>query len=180
MPETAVFFDEEKLNAYDIEELKEQLFKEVKRIYALKIRDAAEAGVDIEEVERVILLKVVDSKWMDHIDTMDILRREIGLKAYGQQDPVQAYKKEGFDMFDEMIDHIKEETVALLMHLNIEKAPQKRESVNSGEMIASSGGKPVKAAPKVAANKSVGRNDPCPCGSGKKYKNCCWNKDHQG
>ena len=180
LPEEPEFFTEERLNTYSIDELEEQLGDAVKKYYAEKVRDAAELGVDMEEVERVVLLKIVDSKWMDHIDTMDVLRREIGLKAYGQQDPVVAYKREGFEMFDNMINNIHEETVGLLMHLNVERAPVKRESVNGGEMIASSGGgKPVKAQPKTATNKEVGRNDPCPCGSGKKYKNCCWEKDHK-
>ena len=162
------------------DELEEQLGDAVKKYYAEKVRNAASLGVDMEEVERVVLLKIVDSKWMDHIDTMDVLRREIGLKAYGQQDPVIAYKREGFEMFDNMINNIHEETVGLLMHLNVERAPVKRESVNGGEMIASSGGgKPVKAQPKTATNKDIGRNDLCPCGSGKKYKNCCWEKDHK-
>jgi len=180
LPEEPEFFTEERLNTYSIDELEEQLGDAVKKYYAEKVRNAAELGVDMEEVERVVLLKIVDSKWMDHIDTMDVLRREIGLKAYGQQDPVVAYKREGFEMFDNMIINIHEETVGLLMHLNVERAPVKRESVNGGEMIASSGGgKPVKAQPKTATNKEVGRNDPCPCGSGKKYKNCCWEKDHK-
>ena len=135
--------------------------------------------MDFEEIERVILLKVVDKQWMDHIDAMDALRRGIGLKAYGQQDPVIAYKQEGFAMFDDMIDRIHEETVALLMRVNVERAP-KREGQNL-DLVVSSGGSKQAKAPKAnrSENKDVGRNDPCPCGSGKKYKNCCWDKDHK-
>ena len=129
-------------------------------------------GVDFEEVERVILLKVVDRQWMDHIDAMDALRRGIGLKAYGNQDPVIAYKQEGFAMFDDMINRIHEDTVALLMRVNVERAP-KREGQNL-DLVVSSGGSKQAKAPKVNQNenKNVGRNDPCPCGSGKKFKNC--------
>lgn len=147
--------------------------------YRDKIENAKNLGVDFEEVERVVLLKVVDAKWMDHIDAMDSLRRGIGLKAYGQQDPVVAYKREGFAMFDEMIGKIQEETVALLMRVNVEQAP-KREGVNLELVVSSNGDAAKKNAKKpiVKSNKNLGRNDACPCGSGKKYKNCCWDKDH--
>ena len=147
--------------------------------YGQKLDMAKEIGLDFEEVERVVLLKVVDSKWMDHIDAMDALRRGIGLKAYGQQDPVIAYKKEGFEMFDRMIGSIQEETVALMMRVNIEHAPKREEQ--KLELVAQSGDTQTRTAnvPSRNANKTIGRNDPCPCGSGKKYKNCCYNKDHQ-
>lgn len=148
--------------------------------YNEKIEQAKAVGLDFEEVERVILLKVVDARWMDHIDAMDALRRGIGLKAYGQQDPVIAYKKEGFEMFDRMVGRIQEETVALMMRVNIEHAPKREEQ--KLELVASSGDSQTRTAnvPVKKENRTVGRNDLCPCGSGKKYKNCCWDKDHQG
>jgi preprotein translocase subunit SecA len=108
---------------------------------------------------------------MDHIDQMDVLRRGIGLKAYGNEDPVNAYKKEGFEMFDAMVDSIHQETVMLLMHVNIEKVPV-REEVKPTQMVAIGSNGVEKSGPAQAA-KTPGRNDPCPCGSGKKYKNCC-------
>ncbi|MCR1951787.1 MULTISPECIES: preprotein translocase subunit SecA [Clostridium] len=124
------------------------------------------------EVERVILLRVVDQKWMDHIDNMDHLKQGIGLRAYKQLDPIQAYQMEGSAMFEEMINGIKIDTVKFLFHIQVQK-PVERERV-AEETTASHGGddsdvkkQPVKNEPKV------GRNDLCPCGSGKKYKNCC-------
>ena len=109
---------------------------------------------------------------MDHIDQMDILRKEIGLKAYGNQDPVIAYKKDGFEMFEHMNANIQSDTVSMLMHVNIEKAPEREE--RKVELVMSGGSENAKA-PKAtqAVSNKVGRNDPCPCGSGKKYKNCC-------
>lgn len=125
----------------------------------------------MRDIERVILLRVVDTKWMDHIDNMDHLKQGIGLRAYKQQDPVQAYQFEGSQMFDEMIYNIKVDTVRYLFRVQIEKAPE-REQV-AKETSTNQGGddtlkkQPIKKEPKI------GRNDLCPCGSGKKYKNCC-------
>ena len=175
------FCSEDRLKKWSIEEIKDQIFDEMMLHYNEKTEIAKQAGIDFEELERVILLKVVDAKWMDHIDMMDSLRRGIGLKAYGNQDPVTAYKQEGSDMFHDMTQRIQEETVMLMMRVNIERAPIRRESQNIDNLTVSRGdGKPQKAAkaPTVNSNKSVGRNDACPCGSGKKYKQCCWNKDH--
>ncbi|MDE6399127.1 MAG: preprotein translocase subunit SecA [Clostridiales bacterium] len=179
IPGDTTFLTEDRMEKWALEEIKEQIYTAMQTYYTQKVDDAKELGVDFEEIERVILLKVVDKQWMDHIDSMDALRRGIGLKAYGQQDPVIAYKQEGFAMFDEMINRIHEETVALLMRVNVERAP-KREGQNL-DLVVSSGGSRQGKAPQVNtnANKNVGRNDPCPCGSGKKYKNCCWEKDHK-
>ena len=164
----------------------------------------------MREIERMILLRVVDNKWMDHIDAMDQLKTGIGLRAMGQIDPAQAYAQEGFDMFEEMIGDIKEDTVKFCYNVTIATGTERKEIIGAGEgrkdefvdrggqtgsglpiqgpagMAAPMGGaqggmpqaqkipprqqKPVtfrREAPKV------GRNDPCPCGSGKKYKNCC-------
>lgn len=179
IPGDTTFLTDERMENWALEEIKEQIYTAMQTYYTQKIDNAKELGVDFEEIERVILLKVVDKQWMDHIDAMDALRRGIGLKAYGQQDPVIAYKQEGFAMFDDMIDRIHEETVALLMRVNVERAP-KREGQNL-DLVVSSGGSKQAKAPKVnqSPNKNAGRNDPCPCGSGKKYKSCCWDKDHK-
>ncbi len=124
----------------------------------------------MREVERVVILRVVDEKWMDHIDAMDQLRHGIGLRAYGQRDPVVEYKFEGFEMFEEMVKNIQLDSVKMIMHSHIdeEHAPQ-REKV-AEPLNASHGDEPKK--PVVRGDK-VGRNDVCPCGSGKKYKKCC-------
>ncbi|MCI8413742.1 MAG: preprotein translocase subunit SecA [Clostridia bacterium] len=179
IPGDTTFLTPERMENWVLDEIKEQIYTAMQTYYVQKVDNAKELGVDFEEIERVILLKVVDKQWMDHIDAMDALRRGIGLKAYGQQDPVIAYKQEGFAMFDDMIDRIQEETVALLMRVNVERAP-KREGQNL-DLVVSSGGSKQAKAPKVNTNdnKNVGRNDACPCGSGKKYKNCCWEKDHK-
>ena len=179
LPGDTSFLSEDRLSKWALEEIKEQIYEAMMLYYNEKIANAKELGVDFEEIERVILLKVVDNKWMDHIDAMDNLRRGIGLQAYGQRDPVVAYKQEGFEMFDDMIARIQEETVALLMRVNVEQAP-KREGQNLELVVTSNGDRQTRQAkqPSVNANKNVGRNDPCPCGSGKKYKNCCWDKDH--
>ena len=179
IPGDTTFLTEERMDRWALEEIKQQIEDAMHMYYGQKLDMAKEIGLDFEEVERVVLLKVVDSKWMDHIDAMDALRRGIGLKAYGQQDPVIAYKKEGFEMFDRMIGSIQEETVALMMRVNIEHAPKREEQ--KLELVAQSGDTQTRTAnvPSRNANKTIGRNDPCPCGSGKKYKSCCYNKDHQ-
>jgi len=120
------------------------------------------------EVERVVLLQVVDSKWMDHIDAMDQLRQGIGLRAYGQEDPVRAYQNEGFDMFSEMTHSIWEETVKFLYQV---ESPEKVQRKKVAEPVATNADEISKTI--VNKDKKVGRNDPCPCGSGKKYKKCC-------
>ncbi|MCL2848270.1 MAG: preprotein translocase subunit SecA [Firmicutes bacterium] len=182
LPTEPEFLTEERLRRWDREQIKDELFKAMQILYKQKIDVAKtlEPPVDFEEVERVILLKIVDSKWMDHIDMMDSLRKGIGLKAYGQQDPVTAYKQEGSEMFYDMNTRIQEETISLLMRVHIERAPIKREGQTEGQLIMSRGdGKPQKVAKtaSVNLNRSIGRNDNCPCGSNKKYKMCCWEKD---
>ncbi len=128
------------------------------------------AGIDLHEVERVVLLRTVDTHWMDHIDAMDQLRQGIGLRAYAQKDPVVAYTNEGFEMFDTMVAQIREEAVKGLLRVAVRKAPVVRQQVAKPvDTPAPEGNAPKK---KLAAEK-IGRNDPCPCGSGKKYKNCC-------
>ena len=123
----------------------------------------------------MVLLKNVDIKWMDHIDNMDHLKQGIGLRAFKQQDPVQAYQMEGSAMFEEMIESIKLDTVKYLFHVQIEKAPEERERVAKETRATHIGQGEENSSRRRPAKKevTVGRNEPCPCGSGKKYKNCC-------
>ena len=135
----------------------------------------------MRELERVVMLRVVDEYWMDNIDAMDDLKQGIGLRAYGQHDPVVAYKEEGYQMFESMIQSIKEETVRRMFLVRIQPQQEvKREKVAKETGAAgASDGSAVKKAPIRNASKKVGPNDPCPCGSGKKYKKCCMQKDKE-
>ncbi|MPQ43566.1 preprotein translocase subunit SecA [Clostridium tarantellae] len=153
------------------EEIVEKVFQIVKNLYEEKEQSVGEE--QMREMERVVLLKVVDTKWMDHIDNMDHLKKGIGLRAYKQQDPAQAYQMEGSAMFSEMIENIKVDTVKYLYHIKVETSAPQRERV-AQETSANHGGdsKSAKKEPIKKENK-VGRNDECPCGSGKKYKACC-------
>lgn len=152
------------------EQIKSKLTEIVMNIYKGKELEFGEE--QLREIERVVLLRVVDQKWMAHIDNMDHLKQGMGLRAYKQQDPIQAYQIEGSAMFEEMIEGIKVETVKFLFHVRVER-PVEREKV-AEETSASHGSddKSLKKEP-VRNDNKVGRNDLCPCGSGKKYKNCC-------
>ena len=152
------------------EELVEKIQKLARHSYELKEADITEHGVDMRELERVVLLRVVDQKWMDHIDAMDQLRQGIGLRAIGQRDPVVEYKFEGYDMFEQMIASIREDAISMLFRVNVERVPQ-REQV-AKPTVASHGDDEPAAKQPAKTDKKVGRNDPCPCGSGKKYKHC--------
>ena len=132
----------------------------------------------MRELERVVMLRVVDEYWMDHIDAMDELKQGIGLRAYGQHDPVIAYKEEGFTMFDAMIGAIREETVRRMFLVELRPQQEiKREKVAKETGTGAANNAPVKKEPIRNKDKKVGPNDPCPCGSGKKYKKCCMQKD---
>ena len=152
------------------DQIKNKLTETVMNIYKGKELEFGEE--QLREIERVVLLRVVDQKWMAHIDNMDHLKQGMGLRAYKQQDPIQAYQMEGSAMFEEMIEGIKIETVKFLFHVRVER-PVEREKV-AEETSASHGSddKSLKKEP-VRNDNKVGRNDECPCGSGKKYKNCC-------
>ena len=168
-----------KENSKNAEKIIEKLQEVALDKYAEKEK---EIGSDeLRELERVVMLKVVDQKWMDHIDAMDELKNGIGLRAYGQQDPVVKYRIEGMDMFDEMVNDIKHDVVKLLMNLRKQEEVRREEaakitgaalqalnSLDKGQQMKSEVNKTV-----VNQGPKVGRNDPCPCGSGKKYKNCC-------
>ena len=149
--------------------LKQQLKEEAVKLYESKEAEFPETEA-IREIERVILLKVIDRKWMDHIDDMDQLRQGIGLQAYGQKNPLVEYKMSGYDMFDEMTQNIKEETVRLLFHVRIE---QKVEREQVAKVTGTNKDDTAPKAPVKRAEAKVYPNDPCPCGSGKKYKQCC-------
>ena len=127
----------------------------------------------MREIERIFMLRVVDEFWMDHIDAMTELRQGIGLRAYGQNDPIVEYKREGFDMFEQLIADIQEETVRRMFLVELKPQQEiKREKVAREISTGTSDGT-VKAQPVRNKDKKVGPNDPCPCGSGKKYKKCC-------
>ena len=143
-----------------------------KALAILHLKEEQIGSENMRELERVVLLKTVDSKWMEHIDAMDELKKGIGLRSYGQHDPVSEYRVEGFNMFDEMIANIQEETTKLLIMANLAK-PVKREAVAKVTGTSGGGDNSVKRQPVRRAADKVGRNDPCPCGSGKKYKKCC-------
>ncbi len=161
-----ISFSREDFEDLTKESLKEQIIDIAHTIYENKENEIGSSNM--RELERVILLRVVDQKWMDNIDNMDQLRQGIGLRAYGQRDPVVEYKFEGFEMFEEMIKNIQEDTLRIIYHTHLEHMPHR-------EQVA----KPIQAAhgdetskPVEKADK-IGRNDSCPCGSGKKYKKCC-------
>ena len=150
-------------------ELKHLLKEKAVKLYEAKETEFPEPE-QFRELERVVLLKVIDRKWMDHIDDMEQLRQGIGLQAYGQRDPLVEYKMAGFDMFDDMIANIQEDTVRLLYHVKIE---QKVEREQVAKVTGTNKDDSAPAAPKKRAAAKVYPNDPCPCGSGKKYKQCC-------
>ena len=150
------------------EGLKEAIMEVAEKQYKKKEEEVGEANM--RELERVVLLRVIDSKWMEHIDAMDDLRDGIGLRAYGQADPVAEYQKEGFEMFQDLVHSIQEDTVKLLYHVSLrEEAPKRQQVIKPKNDNTNT---PVQQ-PVKNDGKKIGRNDPCPCGSGKKYKNCC-------
>ena len=152
-------------SCYDVYKLKDAVMKIALENYNNKVETLTADGFDFKELERVVLLKTVDAKWMDHIDAMDALRRGIGLRGYGQRDPVLAYRQEGWEMFEDMVSRIHTEAAAVLLKVQVEKRADGGEAKLS-QQIAS-------AKKTAVGGKKVGRNDPCPCGSGLKYKNCC-------
>ena len=168
IPFEPITFDPERDKNLNKAGLLQNLKEEALRIYESKEAEFPEPE-QIREIERVILLKVTDQHWMNHIDDMDQLRQGIGLQAYGQRDPVTEYRFQGYDMFEEMTESIREETVKALMHVRIEqKVEREQVAKETGTNKDDSANAPVQR-----KTEKVGRNDPCPCGSGKKYKYCC-------
>ena len=180
------------------EDVSEQITSDLRELYQKKEEEIGEETM--REIEKMILLRVVDNRWMDHIDAMDDLKQGIGLRAVGQIDPAVAYSNEGFDMFEEMIADIQEETVRFCFNVTVNTGTKRKQVTGRGEerkdeysdqqaARPSGNQKMPKAAPKPEdarrpetfrrSEAKVGRNDPCPCGSGKKYKNCCMNKVEQ-
>ena len=199
---TGMKYDEAGIQQLTPDKLEEDVVAEFNRLYDEK---EAEIGTpQMREVEKMILLRVVDNRWMDHIDAMDDLKQGIGLRSLGHIDPAIAYSNEGFDMFEEMIGDIKEETVRYCFGVTVNTRTQRKQVISGGQnrkedfedsemnvrrgpSVGSGSGQMPQAAPKPEDARKpetfrreqpkIGRNDPCPCGSGKKYKNCCMNKD---
>ena len=170
---------EDLCEGFDIDDFSEKVLELVKSRYENRMQEAGKLGVIFEEIEKFVLLRVVDSNWMNHIDDMQIMKNEIFARGFGNQDPILAYKKDGFEMFDKMIDRIKETTCLMLLNMNIEvRRPEPKASnlKNTEAKKYEPAERPEeRKIQKTVVNttKKVGRNDPCPCGSGKKFKNCC-------
>lgn len=154
-----------------VDDLVARLQEETVALYEQKEKEFED--FDLREIERIILLKVIDRKWMDHIDDMDQLREGIGLQAYGQRDPKVEYKMAAYDMFNEMLESIQQDTVRLLFHVRVEQKVEREQvaKVTGTNKDESGPRKPVQR-----AERKIYPNDPCPCGSGKKYKQCCGRK----
>jgi preprotein translocase subunit SecA len=168
IPVEPITFDAERDKSINKNELIQRLKEEALHLYEMKEAEFPESE-QIREIERVILLKVTDQHWMNHIDDMDQLRQGIGLQAYGQRDPVTEYRFQSYDMFAEMTESIREETVKALMHVRIEqKVEREQVAKETGTNKDDSANAPV-----TRKSDKVSRNAPCPCGSGKKYKYCC-------
>ena len=172
IPIEPVKLTKEQLNTFTKDQLAQQIKEEAAKFYEGKEAEFPQPEA-LREIERVILLKVIDNKWMAHIDDMDQLRQGIGLQAYGQRDPLVEYKFAGFEMFDEMIDAISMDTVRALMHVRIE---QKVEREEVAKVTGTNKDETSKKGPVKRNEKKVQPNDPCPCGSGRKYKQCCGRK----
>lgn len=171
LPEGTNYLTESRLEKWDYSEILNRVVKKVIECYEEKIKNYKEMGIDFNEVERVVLLKNVDSKWIEHIDSMDALKRGISLRGYARENPINAYKREGLDMFEAMIESIQVDTITVLLKSEVRKVPTKVEPKK--ELQEDGGSSENKPTGTIVKGKKVGRNDPCPCGSGKKYKNCC-------
>ena len=168
VPKGTLLFTKDKMEILTKEMLKDELLTLAHKMYDAK---EEEVGSDVmRSLERYILLKVVDAKWMDHIDNMDRLKQGINLRAYGQRDPVIEYKEEGYEMYEEMLGAIGEDVVKLMFRVKINTNTDR---ADSGMKMVEGNGEPKKRTATVRKEAKVGRNDPCPCGSGKKYKKCC-------
>ncbi len=169
LPKDTQFVTKEKIENWDYEYFLSKLTIETINVYNEKIERYKEEGINFSEVERMVLLKNIDSKWIDHIDSMDQLKKGISLRGYGNIDPVVEYKKEGFEMFEDMTAAIQDDTVTLLLKAELRKIPAMQKEEKRDFVTNQTGGENLVR----KAKQEIGRNDPCPCGSGKKYKNCC-------
>ena len=166
------FLDEDKCAKWDYEYFMKKLLDKTIDEYEKKItRYREEENIDYYAIERDVLLTNVDKKWIDHIDNMDRLKRGISLRSFANEDPINPFKREGLEMFEEMVESIQTDTVFLLLKMELRKEPV-RKSAPTNLQAANGGNVTVRK----NAVKEIGRNDPCPCGSGKKYKNCCGRK----
>ena len=182
---------EEFVEDCDVNDVIEKVLDIIYKKYDERQQEVKAIGINFEDIERNVLLRMVDINWMSQIENMQIMKDEILSRQFGQQDPVMAYKKEGFDMFDSMIDKIKETTCKILLNARIQArpvtpSPEPTKIIFTGKQLTPEERAAQKQKQKLQVQKTVyndkpkaGRNDPCPCGSGKKYKNCCWDKDHQ-
>ena len=175
---------EEFCEGFDIDDFNEKVLELAKNRYMERMQEAGKIGIDFEKIEKFVLLKVVDTNWMNHIDDMQIMKNEIFARGFGNQDPILAYKKDGFEMFDKMIDRIRETTCLVLLNTKIEvrrpePKPETKLKNTEAKKYDPSERPQERKIQKTVVNttKKVGRNDPCPCGSGKKYKNCCMLKE---
>ena len=171
LPKDSNFVTKERAENWDYEYFIEKLCEEVINVYEAKIERYREEGVNFSEVERIVFLKNIDNKWIDHIDSMDQLRKGISLRGYGNVDPVIEYKKEGFEMFEDLTASIQDDTVTLLLKAELRKVPQMKQEEKKDFITNKEGSTTPNYMKK--GKQEIGRNDPCPCGSGKKYKNCC-------
>lgn len=169
IPLKPVMLSESQKKSMKKNELKHSLKEEAIKLYETKEAEFPEPE-QIREIERVVLLKVIDNKWMAHLDDMDALREGIGLQAYGQRDPVVEYKMQGYEMYEAMMASIQEETVRILFHIRVE---QRVEREPAAKVIGTNKDASLASAPKRRQEEKIYPNDPCPCGSGKKYKQCC-------
>ncbi len=168
LPKESNFITKERAENWDYEYLVEKVTEETLRVYEDKIARYKEEGIDFTEIEKMVFLRNIDTKWIDHIDSMDQLRKGISLRGYGNVDPVVEYKKEGREMFEDLTASIQDDTITLLLKAELQKVPVNKPEEKPDYQTNQTG--PVM--PKKA-KQEIGRNDPCPCGSGKKYKNCC-------
>ena len=169
LPKDSNYVTKERTENWDYEYLLEKLTEETINVYQDKIDRYSEQGINFTEIERMVLLRNIDTKWIDHIDSMDQLRKGISLRSYGNVDPVLEYKKEGFEMFEDLTAAIQDDTITLLLKAELQRVPQKQPE-NENLTTNQPTGPIIK---KRVIKSEIGRNDPCPCGSGKKYKNCC-------
>jgi len=167
-------FDEQTLDGLNRDGLAEMIYEEAAIKY--QEREAAVGSEEFRQLERLVMLQTVDNLWKDHLLSMDHLKEGIGLRGYAQQNPLIVYKKEGYDLFQDMIDRVKEETLGILYRIQIaepEKIDDFRQPKQQQLAFSSGGGEPGQKKPAKRSAKKIGRNAPCPCGSGKKYKKCC-------
>ncbi len=164
LPKREKLFEPSKIEDLTQDKAKTKILDLAQKYYKFKEEEITLGGQNMREIERILLLRAVDQKWMAHIDAMDQLRQGIGLRALGQRDPIIEYRREGFDMFEEMIREIQQDTLTMIYHVKLTSRPQRRQAARIVESR--------KKATDESGNK-VGRNAPCPCGSGKKFKNCC-------